>query len=291
MIGGAGNDTLDGGAGYDAYTLEGRDTIRDSDGLGILKDKAGNIISGVIEKHSDGTYAFLSDPRISVTLDTNLTLTLADGTVAVIENFQSGNLGLQLVDTSTQTTTTLTLTGDLAPNDADPAKAGIQAVCDAEGNPIDGAAQPYADMLAGTAGNDHIIGGELNDDIGGGKSLGAGDDWVEGGAGSDYIWTGLGIDLIEGGTQSDILSGGDGNDQLYGDTKIATADAIANGNTDTGTGQKGDWLAGNAGDDKLYGGEGSDKLFGGTGSDMVLFWRRKREAANDEASHAWRVAA
>ena len=53
LIGGAGADTLDGGAGYDTYTLEGRDTIQDLDGNGILKDKAGNILAGVIEKRAD----------------------------------------------------------------------------------------------------------------------------------------------------------------------------------------------------------------------------------------------
>lgn len=39
LIGGTGNDTLNGGAGYDTYVIEGNDTIQDSDGLGILKNK------------------------------------------------------------------------------------------------------------------------------------------------------------------------------------------------------------------------------------------------------------
>ena len=39
LIGGIGNDTLNGGAGYDTYVIEGNDTIQDSDGLGILKNK------------------------------------------------------------------------------------------------------------------------------------------------------------------------------------------------------------------------------------------------------------
>ncbi|MGH8858023.1 MAG: hypothetical protein ACREXG_08340, partial [Polaromonas sp.] len=60
LYGGAGDDTLNGGAGTDNYHLEGHDTIEDSDGQGRLKDKAGNLIAGAIEKRTDGSYAFLS---------------------------------------------------------------------------------------------------------------------------------------------------------------------------------------------------------------------------------------
>ena len=109
LIGGAGNDTLDGGTGNDTYIIESSDTLRDSDGLGIIKDSAGNLISGIIEKHTDGTYTYLNDPTVSVSKDTNLTLTMADGSVAVIENFQSGYLGLRLADTAIQTPATNTI--------------------------------------------------------------------------------------------------------------------------------------------------------------------------------------
>ncbi|MHB1619269.1 MAG: lipase family protein [Sulfuricella sp.] len=266
LIGGVGNDILNGGAGYDTYTIEGRDTINDSDGLGTLKDQAGNIITGAIEKHADGSYAYLADPSIGVTLDAalNLTLTLADGSAAVVDNFTSGNLGLQLVGTSTPATT-LTITGDIVPDDTDPNTAGIQAKADANGNPI-GTAQPYEDILSGSAGNDHISSGALNDDIGGE----AGDDWIEGGSGNDYLGGGAGNDLIEGGTGSDILIGGDGNDRLYANASVDTATAIANGNTDTATGQKGDWLSGNAGDDTLVAGADNDVLAGGAGADLLI---------------------
>jgi VCBS repeat-containing protein len=264
LISGAGDDTLDGGAGYDTYIIEGNDTIRDSDGLGTIKDKAGNIISGAIEKSADGSYVYLSNSSISVTLDTNLTLTLADGTITTIEDFQSGELGLQLVDTSTQATTN-TITGDIIPDDIDPNKVGIQAAADANGNPV-GTEGPYEDILGGTAGNDHIMSGELNDDVGGG----AGNDWIEGGNGNDYIGGGTGDDLIEGDTGSDILIGEDGNDQIFGDTKISITDAIDNGNTDSANNVKGDWLAGNSGDDQLIAGASNDVLAGGGGNDLII---------------------
>ncbi|MDP2760685.1 MAG: hypothetical protein Q8O64_09850, partial [Sideroxyarcus sp.] len=210
MIGGAGNDILDGGAGYDTYTLEGNDTIRDSDGHGALKDKAGNLISGAIQKNADGTYTYLTDPSVSVTLDTNLTLTFADGTVAVIENFTSGNLGLQLSDTATQAST-LTITGDISPVDTDPAEAGIQAASNSYGNPL-GMGMPYEDILYDSNGNDHILSGELTGLV----MAWAGDDWIEGGNGNDVLLDGLGNDLIEGGAGKDLIYAGDGNDRLYG---------------------------------------------------------------------------
>jgi Ca2+-binding RTX toxin-like protein len=265
LIGGAGDDTLDGGAGYDSYIIEGNDTIRDADGKGILKDKAGNVISGVIIKNTDGSYTFQSDPAISVTLDTDLTLTLADGTVAVIENFQRGDLGLQLADTATQTTPTLTITGDIIPDDIDPSKAGIQALADTNGNPI-GQAGAYEDILTGTAGDDHIMSGELNDDVGGG----AGNDHIEAGSGADYVNGDAGDDLIEGNAGADILAGDAGNDRIYANTQTDTATAIASGSTDIATNLKGDWLSGNAGDDILIAGADNDVLAGGGGNDLLI---------------------
>lgn len=264
MIGGKGNDTLNGGSGYDTYRIEGSDTIADADGKGILKDQAGNLISGVIQKQEDGSYLYLSDPSISVTKDTDLTLTLTDGTVAIIKNFQSSNLGLYLGDMATQVTP-LTINGDIKPTDTAPSVAGIQADANAQGNPI-GTAQPYEDILVGSAGNDHILSGELNDDV----NAGAGDDWVEGGNGNDYIGGRTGNDLIEGGAGSDILAGEEGNDRIYGNTKTDAATAIANGNNDTGSSLKGDWLAGNAGDDTLIAGADNDVLTGGAGADLLI---------------------
>ena len=265
LIGGAGDDTLDGGSGFDTYVVEGSDTIQDSDGRGILKDKAGNFISGAIQKRDDGSYVYLSDPSVGVTRDADLTLTFTDGTVVRIKNYQDGDLGMQLVDASAQGPVELTISGDILPTDLDPGTEGIQAAGDAQGNPI-GTSQPYEDILGGSAGNDHISSGALNDDVG----AGAGDDWIESGDGSDYVGGGAGNDLIEGGTGSDILIGEEGNDRIYANAQIETSAAIANGNSDTGTGLKGDWLTGNAGNDTLVAGADDDVLAGGAGSDLLI---------------------
>ncbi len=248
LIGGTGSDTLDGGAGIDTYIVDGQDTILDSDGQGILKDKAGNIINGVIERRADGTYAFLSNTNIGVTIDANLVLTLADGSVGVIENFQSGNLGLRLVDSATQATT-LNITGDLQIIDFDASTAGIQPHYDELGNRLtDGVAAPVEDILYGSAGDDHILSGGAR----------------------DFADSKAGDDLIEGGTDADILAGGAGNDQIFGDSLTDIAVAIAVGSSDVPTGLKGDWLSGNGGDDTLVGGADNDVLSGGGGSDLLI---------------------
>lgn len=95
--------------------------------------------------------------------------------MAVIENFQGGNLGLQLADTATPTPSTTTITGDIAPDDIDPNTAGIQAASDANGNPL-GTAQAYEDILRGTAADDHILNGGIGTDntisLGGGICYG-----------------------------------------------------------------------------------------------------------------------
>ena len=44
----------------------------------------------------------------------------------------------------------------------------------------------------------------------------------------------------------------------------------ANGNTDSATGLKGDWLAGNAGNDTLIAGADNDVLAGGAGADLLI---------------------
>jgi len=140
--------------------------------------------------------------------------------------------------------TTVTITGDVSPVDINFEKSGIQADGDAHGNPL-GTAQPYEDIRRGHAYNEHTLTGELNDDLSGE----GGDDWLEGGSGNDFMHGGTGNDLMEGGADRDILSGEGDNDRIYGNTRISTATAIANGNAASGSGQKGDWLSGNAGAD------------------------------------------
>ena len=63
-------------------------------------------------------------------------------------------------------------------------------------------------MLAGTSGNDHLIGYATADVIDGG----AGNDVIDGRSGDDSLTGGAGDDLLTGGTGNDLLAGGEGVD-------------------------------------------------------------------------------
>lgn len=123
-----------------------------------------------------------------------------------------------------------------------------------------------------TAASDHLI-GSASDDLITYSGLAAdetGGDLIEAGAGHDRVEGGRFGDVISGGADSDVLKGGAGNDRLYADAQISVADAIVNGNLDTRTGLRGDWLAGGSGDDTLIGSTGNDALAGGGGADLLI---------------------
>jgi len=85
----------------------------------------------------------------------------------------------------------------------------------------------------GTAGNDVIYGGSINDTLAGGQGV-------------DVISGRDGDDSVVGGEGADVLKGDSGNDRLFGD---AGADV----------------LSGGSGIDFLSGGAGNDSFVGGTG--------------------------
>ncbi|WP_240481673.1 putative Ig domain-containing protein [Dechloromonas denitrificans] len=230
----------------------------------VISFSDGEITLELVEGQTEISFAFLStgDVDTDTVLTLSAALTLADGSEVTTNDM---TINFDAVDEAQSPETGTTITGDINPTDTDTSKAGIQAQADAYGNPV-GESSSYGDILGGTSGNDHIISGDLDDDV---KS-GAGDDWIEGGKGNDYLYGVSGNDLIEGGTGSDILIGDPGNDRLYGNAKIDTATAIANGTNDTGSGQKGDWLSGNEGDDVLVAGSDNDVLTGGAGSDLLI---------------------
>lgn len=97
---------------------------------------------------------------------------------------------------------------------------------------------------------------------------GAGDDTVTGSAQSDSLLGEGGNDLIDGGAGNDRILGGTGNDTLNGD---AGDDALlGEGQADVLNGGLGnDRLNGNQGSDRLDGGDGNDIAFGGGGNDTL----------------------
>ena len=157
-----------------------------------------------------------------------------------------------------------------------------------------------ANKLEGLGGNDSLTGGDGNDVLDGGD----GNDQLRGDAGNDTVLGGAGNDYITGGSGNDSLVGGDGidtSDYFYSDTNagivvnLATGTATGGGGNDilsgienvngsnfndtiTGDanannlqGQAGDdVLIGGAGNDNLYGGDGNDSLVGGDGNDNLF---------------------
>ncbi len=117
----------------------------------------------------------------------NLILTFSDGTIANIENFQSGELGLTLSAPAQTYTATNTINGDLTPVNYGTGGSTVYHT-DSLGNIITSATADanLNDILYGDGGNDIInTGGGNNVVVGMG-----GNDTINAGAGNDIIVSG-----------------------------------------------------------------------------------------------------
>ncbi len=159
------------------------------------------------------------------------------------------------------------------------------------GNLVRDPARPWTgghQDLFGSSGGDHIVGSDFGNGLGG---L-AGDDYLQGGRALDGAGGGEGNDFIEGGSffempledwhsaiaffpegeirgaSDDRLFGGPGEDVIFGGT-AADLEALLDPTTPS-AGHKGDWVAGERGDDRLYGSTGHDVLLGGGGKDVMV---------------------
>lgn len=103
LIGGQGRDRMEGGEGRDTYVIGAGDTVMDSDGVGEVR-WGGQQLTGGTRSESDPANTYRSeDGRFIYTLENNnlsVTDTLPTDQAlrerAVIENFQSGQLGITL---------------------------------------------------------------------------------------------------------------------------------------------------------------------------------------------------
>ena len=104
LIGGQGRDRMEGGEGRDTYVIGAGDTVMDSDGMGEVRWGEQQQLTGGRRSESDPANTYRSeDGRFLYTLENNnlsVTDTLATDQAlrerAVIENFQSGQLGITL---------------------------------------------------------------------------------------------------------------------------------------------------------------------------------------------------
>lgn len=128
----------------------------------------------------------------------------------------------------------------------------------------------FGNGLAGLGGDDYLLGGRSLDGAGGGD----GNDFIEGGAFADVPledWLNVSAPFPEGeirGASDDRLFGMAGDDVIFGGTS-ADLEALSDPTTPS-AGHKGDWIAGEKGDDQLYGSTGHDVLLGGSGKDVMV---------------------
>ena len=103
LIAGQGHNRMEGGEGHDTYVIGAGDTVMDIDGVGEVH-RGGQQLTGGTRAESDPTHTYRSEDGrfIYVVEGNNLSVTDALATDqalrqrAVIENFQSGQLGITL---------------------------------------------------------------------------------------------------------------------------------------------------------------------------------------------------
>ncbi|SOC06432.1 calcium-binding protein [Rhodobacter maris] len=111
------------------------------------------------------------------------------------------------------------------------------------------------DTISGGAGDDSLLGGDGDDVI----SSSDGDDSADGESGNDSIGGGTGNDTLIGGSGNDTIGGGQDDDSISG----------AGGNDAVSGGQGNDWIDGGDGNDSIGGGFGNDTIFGAAGDDSL----------------------
>lgn len=236
VLGGAGNDTMEGTAGNDIFIGgAGNDVARGYDGNDGLNGSSGadQLDGGRGNDRLKGQGG--SNDLLIVSLGDDL----LDGGAGSDRILANGNSDLTLTNTTLFGVGTdrlisierATLNGDIDANRID-----------ASGFTVAGGFV----QIFGAGGDDVILGSQ-------------GIDLINGGDGDDLIFGNNGDDLLFGGAGNDGLSGGVGNDQISGQA-----------GDDTGVGGAGDdFLSGGDGEDALVGGVGNDDIQGDGGQDFL----------------------
>ncbi|WP_332044591.1 calcium-binding protein [Phenylobacterium sp.] len=254
---GLGNDTVDGGAGYDVVFFEGADT-------GVVVDLTAGTATG------NGSDLLVSIEAVHgsryndhITLSAENNYVFARGGDDTLnggggdDQFIPGS-GADQIDggSGIDTVTYLDDTYDIfVPTHGVLVDLSGGYAIDNWG---DRDTLVSVEQVTGSGFADQILGGSGAESLSGG----GGADNIAGGAGNDLLDGGAGDDSIEGGAGRDTLQGGEGNDSLSGGEDHA--DVLRGG---TGN----DTLHGGAGDDGLHGQQGDDLLDGGDGVDVAVY--------------------
>jgi Ca2+-binding RTX toxin-like protein len=197
FLGGAGNDTIDGGGGLSPSLLdyaldggEGDDVVTGGGGSDTLHASTGNDVLNA----GDG-YDTLSFERLGAGASVDLQTGSAGGA--------AGSDTVSGFEVVTGSAFGDTLLGSDASGDSLGGQDGDDALTGRGGN----------DVMNGDAGNDTLAGGLGADYLGGGL----GNDSIDGGAGNDYLSGGTGDDLLTGGDGNDVVDAmGGGSDIAFG---------------------------------------------------------------------------
>ncbi|MBS0169405.1 MAG: hypothetical protein JSR62_03555 [Nitrospira sp.] len=309
LLGGAGDfDLLEGGIGFDTYIYnvgDGMDRIEDSDARGqIVFDS--RVLQGGIRRTGDAgnTYTSLDGRTNYVMSGTDL---IVNGVLIVNENFQSGQMGIQLRDMSGMPRDIGVPTGPfvdtyLGGGESEAFSPGLGpteihanggndilsgdnwAVVGAFNDLLDGGSGD--DVFIGGFGDDYLIGGSGNDyammtegdmflgGAGDDYAVGVADFWDSSGlrvdGGAYYADGGMGNDTFLGEMGADVLLGGDGNDILRGENRPAGWMSLFDENFMWNPSPQPAVTSLSGGDDYLDGGAGNDLLVGDGGNDILL---------------------
>lgn len=253
-----GNDTVDGGAGWDVmrYDRPGADAVT----VDLVAGTASGTWDGIAFTQ---TLSNIEEIRGSLEGDDNI----AGSDLA---EWFDGNGGDDSLDAAGGDDTLIGGEGhdDLSAGrgeDRVEGNAGDDRVITGRGKDFaDGGTG--RDTLEGEKGNDTLLGGNGDDSLSGGQN----NDNLEGGKGNDTVLGDEGKDRIKGGSGNDDLKGGEGKDRLQGgDGKDAVIGNSGNDRLAGGAGK--DTLSGGSGEDTLIGGASNDQLKGGSDADVFVF--------------------
>jgi len=224
IIGGDGNQTLNGYAGNDSIDAgNGNDNVNGGDGHDSITGGSGN--DNLRGGNGDDTfYAGVTPDELSLASATTLS---ASGWTRDYDDddfhgagryFHRENDGRDLYDggagIDTLDFSALSQGIDIELEDgttrfgSDTLKGIENLIGTARDDEMSGNSQ--ANVLYGAAGNDELDGGRGDDRLDGGD----GKDELSGGGGNDILVGGLGNDILVGGSGADVLTGGAGNDRF-----------------------------------------------------------------------------
>ena len=279
LSGGGGEDWLYGGSGIDTYIIgEGVTHIVDEDNNGVIQyeDAEGvkQLLGGVWEKQEDGSYKHLVTETIATLSGSTFTIQVGEGKIAKISDFEPGRFGIKLIEEE-EAAEDPTVNGSVIHGDYESiwytsdSGSKYHKYDDLDNVIVDsGKPEPgKKDVLYDSALNDQLHGHGGVDWL---HAYRGGDDFVDGGTGDDWIEKGNGgVGILVGSEGSDAVFGDTGGDTLFADTQLTQEEihqAYAEG---TSSGDRGDLLSGQQGNDTLYGWHGNDVLSGGLGNDYI----------------------